>query len=173
MLFLKSSNFLIFIFFLIFPLNTIFAEKVMGAELLSEKGLHAIMDKMDEAVKKRDPGGIVRFMTPDILIKVIVKNKQGTEELRMTREQYRQHLGQAFQAIDDYSFSRTVLNIQIESDRSHATVITHISEKITMGEVILHTETREIAKFKVIEKKIWITSLEASTTVEQDQLFEL
>ena len=173
MLFLKPFIFLILILFLIFPLNPLTIEKVMGAYPLSEKSLHAIMDKMDEAVQKRDPSGMVLFMTPDILIEVIVKSEQGTEELRMTREQYRQHLAQAFQAVDDYSFSRTILNINIESDRLHATVITHISEKITLHGMILHTETREIAKFEVIEDKIWITSLEAYTKVEQDPLFEL
>jgi len=173
MLFLRSSIFLILILFFISPLNPMTLENVMGANPLSEESLQAIMDKMDEAVQKRDPSGIVLFMTPDILIEVILKSEQGTEELRMTREQYRQSLAQAFQAVDDYSFSRAILNIDIESDRLRATVITHISEKITLQGMILRTETREIAKFEVIEDKIWITSLEAFSKVEQDQLFEL
>ena len=173
MLFFRPSIFLILILFLSFHLNPMTVEKVMGTDALSEESLHTIMDEIDEAVQKRDPSGMVLFMIPDILIEVIVKSEQGTEELKMTREQYRQHLAQAFQAVDDYSFSRTILNINIESNRLHATVICHISEKITLQGMILYTETREIAKFEVIEDKIWITSLEAYTKVEQNQIFEL
>lgn len=173
MLFLRSSIFLVFILFLIFSLHPLITEKSMGASPLSEESLRAIMDKMDEAVQKRDPIGMVRFMTPDISIEVIVKSEQGTNELTMTREQYRLHLAQAFRALDDYSFSRTILNIHIESNHLHATVISHISEKITLPGMTLLTETREIAKFKVIEGQIWINSLEAFSKFEQSQLFEL
>ena len=56
-------------------------EKVMGAYPLSEESLHTIMDQMDEAVQKRDPSGIVLFMTPDILIEVIVKRKNEVQSL--------------------------------------------------------------------------------------------
>ena len=112
-------------------------------------------------------------MTPDITIEVVVKNEEGSNELKMTREQYRQRLAQAFQAIDEYSFSRKILNINIESDHLHATVVTHITEKITLQGMILHAETREITKFEVIEGRIWISALEAFSKVEQEQLFEL
>lgn len=173
MLFLRPSIFFMFVLFLISPLHMVIIEKVMGASPLSERSLRAIMDKMDEAVQERDPGGMVRFMTPGILIEVIVKSEQGTSELSMTRDQYRQHLAKAFLAIDEYSFSRTILNIHIESDHLHATVISHISEKITLRGMTLLSETREIAKFTVIDGQILISSLEAFSKVEQNQLFEL
>lgn len=148
-----------------FPIGT------RAGETLNQKKVQSILDEMDDSIRKRDANGHIQFMAPDVSIQVTLKDENGTHQLRFTREEYRLHLIEAFGVLEDYSFSRSTLHIQIENGGSKATAVTHIVEKIMIRGIKLQSVTREISKFELIKGKIWVTSLEAVSQVEQEQDF--
>jgi ketosteroid isomerase-like protein len=157
---------LVFVFWLIpTPIET------RAGEILNQEKIQSILDEMDDAIRKRDANGHIQFMAPDVSIQVTLKDENGTHQMRFTREEYRLHLIEAFGVLENYSFSRSTLNIQIENGGSKATAVTHIVEKIITQGVRLQSVTREISKFELIKGKIWFTALEAVSQVEKEQDF--
>jgi len=140
-------------------------------ETLNPKKIQSILDKMDDAIRKRDANTHIQFMAPDVSIHVTLKDENGTQKLNFNREEYRQHLIDAFGVVEDYTFSRSTLDIQIENGGFKGTAVTHVLEKITIRGIRLQSTTREISKFKLINGKILLTSLEVVSQLEQTEGF--
>ncbi len=66
-----------------------------------------------------------------------------------------------------------MVEIKIEKNGVRATVVTRVLEEITLQGKALRSITREVLQFELIEGKIWVTSLEAVSELDQSQGFQL
>lgn len=147
---------------------SVVADSALPETLMTPERIQEIIDRMDAAIDEKKADEVVRYMSPDISIDVLLIRTDGNQRIQMGREGYRQHLNRAFQSIDDYVFSRSTLKIDVAPDGKTASAVTRLKEKMTVGNRVIRAVTREVSEFKVIRGEVFMTSVRSVSNVEED-----
>lgn len=135
---------------------------------IRESQIRAILDAMETAANQKDVAGIVKYMAPNITIKITVQLGTGAQSLSLSREQYRQYLQQGFETAERRSSNYTNLKIQVAPNGQTATATyTLIEEAVLKGQPGTFVSTsQETVKFERIKGQILETSATSHSTIE-------
>ncbi|XGV95506.1 MAG: nuclear transport factor 2 family protein [Leptolyngbya sp. BL-A-14] len=135
---------------------------------IRESEIRAILDAMEAAANRKDVNGILKYMAPNITIKITVQLGTGAQQLSLSREQYRQYLQQGFETTERRSGNYTNLKIQVEPNGQTATAIYTLVEEATLkGQPGTFVSTsQETVKFERIKGQILETAATSNSTIE-------
>lgn len=142
--------------------------KQSRASTISERQIRDIFDAMATATKQKDVDGIVKYMAPKIAIKMTLQLGTRSQQLSLTREQYRQYLEQGFAITQHYSSQYKNLKIQIAPNGQIGTTTYTLVEETTLkGQPGTITSTaQETVKFERIQGQLLATAVTSNSTIE-------
>ena len=134
---------------------------------MSERQIRDIFNAMATATKQKDVDGIVKYMAPKIAIKMTLRLGKGSQQLNLTREEYRQYLEQGFTLVQSYNSQYKNLKIQIASSGQTGTATyTLVEEAILKGQPgTLVSTSQETVKFERIKGQILATAVTSTSTI--------
>lgn len=135
---------------------------------MSERQIRDIFNAMAKATKQKDVDGIVKYMAPTIAIKMTLRLGKGSQQLSLTREEYRQYLESGFALIQRYDSQYKNLKIQIASSGQTGTATYTLVEEATLkGQTgTLVSTSQETVKFERIKGQILATAVTSTSTIE-------
>ncbi len=141
--------------------------KQASASAISERQIRDIFNAMAKATKQRDVNGIVKYMAPKIAIKMTLQLGSGSQQLSLTREEYRQYLEQGFALVQSYNSQYKNLKIQIASNGQMGTATYTLVEEATLkGQPgRLASTSQETVKFERIKGQILATAVTSTSTI--------
>ncbi|MBW4578482.1 MAG: nuclear transport factor 2 family protein [Tildeniella nuda ZEHNDER 1965/U140] len=134
---------------------------------LRESEIRAIFNATKLAAEQKDVEGIMKYMAPNITIKMTLKLDNGSQSLNLTRAQYQQYLQQGFEATQRYSSKYTNLKVKIAPDGKTGTASYTLLEEATLkGQpVTLVSTSQETIKFERIKGEILATAVTSDSTI--------
>ena len=135
---------------------------------ISERQIRGIFNAMATATKQQDVDGIVKYMAPTIAIKMTLRLGKGSQQLNLTREEYRQYLEQGFAITQRYSSQYKNLKIQIAPNGQTGTATYTLVEEVTLKNqpVTVRSTSQETVKFEGIKGEILATAVTSTSTIE-------
>lgn len=135
---------------------------------LRESEIRAIFNATKLAAEQKDVEGIMKYMAPNITIKMTLKLGNGSQSLNLSRAQYQQYLQQGFETTQRYSSKYTNLKIKIAPDGKTGTAAYTLMEEATLkGQpVTLVSTSQETIKFERIKGEILATAVTSDSTIE-------
>ena len=135
---------------------------------MSERQIRDILNAMATATKQKDANGIVKYMAPKIVIKMTLRLGTGSQQLNVTREEYRQYLEQGFALIQRYNSQYKNLKIQIASGGQAGTATYTLVEEVTLKSqpVTVRSTSQETVKFERLKGQILATAVTSTSTIE-------
>ena len=142
--------------------------KQSRASAMSERQIRDIFNAMAAATKQKDVNGIVKYMAPQIAIKMTLRLGKSSQQLNLTREEYRQYLEQGFAITQRYSSQYKNLKIQIASGGQAGTATYTLVEEATLkgqpGRLV--STSQETVKFERLKGQILATAVTSTSTIE-------
>ncbi len=142
--------------------------KQSRASGIRESQIRKILDAMEAAASQKDVDGILKYMAPNITIKITVQLGTRAQHITLTREQYRQYLQQGFQTTQTRTGKYTKLKIQVAPNGKTATATYTLVEEATLvGQPgTFKSTTQETVKFEQIKGQILETAATSNATIE-------
>ncbi|MBD2074143.1 nuclear transport factor 2 family protein [Phormidium sp. FACHB-592] len=139
---------------------------------MSERQIRDILDAMAKATQQQDVDGIVKYMAPKIAIKMTLRLGKASQQLSLTREQYRQYLEQGFALLQRYDSQYKNLKIQIASSGQTGTATYTLLEEATLkGQPgTLVSTSQETVKFERLKGQILATAVTSKSTIEMKRI---
>jgi len=127
---------------------------------LSRESIDLLLDALDQAMRQKEPEGVLRHLAPDATITIHMR--QGTQQQTaiLTREEYGKSLvmGFAFPSAND--FSRTTTTVSLAPDERSAKVMFKSTETLRQAQREFTIEGDITLVVKIRDDKPVITSLE-------------
>jgi ketosteroid isomerase-like protein len=141
--------------------------KQSPASKIRESQVRNILTAMETAANQKDVDGIVKYMAPNIIIKITVQLGTGSQQLSLSREQYRQYLQQGFETAQRRSSQYQNLKIQIAPNGQTATATYTLVEEATLkGQPGTFVSTsQETVKFERIKGQLLETAATSNSTI--------
>ncbi|MBW4693187.1 MAG: nuclear transport factor 2 family protein [Lyngbya sp. HA4199-MV5] len=129
--------------------------------------IRKILAAMAAAANQKDVEGLMKYMAPDITIKLTLRVGKGSQELNLSRAEYKQYLQQGFEATERYSGKYTNLKIQIAPNGKTGTATyTLVEEAKLKGQpVTLISTSQETITFEHIKGEILATAVMGDSTI--------
>lgn len=127
---------------------------------LTREGVDLLLDALDEAVRRKDVDGILRYITHDATITIHLKQGPQQQMALLTREEYRKTLIMSFAFPSANDFTRTNTSVSLASDERSAKVSFKSTETLRQANREFKTEGEETLVFNIRDGKPMITSLE-------------
>lgn len=133
-----------------------------------ESQIRNILNAMETAANQKDVDGIVKYMAPNIIIKMTLKLGTGSQQLSLSRAQYQQYLQQGFETTQRYSSKYTNLKIKIAPNGKTGTAAYMLVEEATVKGLpgTLVSTSQETIKFERIKGQILATAATSNSTIE-------
>ena len=142
--------------------------KQARAPAISERQIRAIFNATKLAAEQKDVDGIMKYMAPNITIKMTLKLGSNSQQLSLSRAQYQQYLQQGFETTQRYSSKYTNLKIKIAPDGKTGTASYTLLEEATLkgqpGRLV--STSQETVKFERIKGQILATAVTSTSTIE-------
>ncbi|XHX81156.1 MAG: nuclear transport factor 2 family protein [Stenomitos frigidus ULC029] len=134
---------------------------------ISERQIRAILNAMTAAAEQKDVDGIMKYMAPNITIKLTIRLGTGSQQRSLTREQYRQSLQRGFETAERRSGKYTNLKIQIAPNGQTATVAYTLVEEATLKRQLgTFVSTSQVTvKFERIKGQLLETAVMSDSTI--------
>ena len=141
--------------------------KQSPASRIGKSQIRSILNAMETAANQKDVDGIVKHMAPNIAIKITIQLGTGSQQLSLSREQYRQYLQQGFETSQRRSGKYTNLKIQIAPNGQTATATYLLVEEATLkGQPGTFTSTsQETVTFERIKGQLLETAATSRSTI--------
>lgn len=135
---------------------------------ISERQIRAILNAMTAAAEQKDVDGIMKYMAPNITIKLTIRLGTGSQQRSLTREQYRQSLQRGFETTERRSGKYTNLKIQIAPNGQTATATYTLVEEATLKRQLgTFVSTSQVTvKFERIKGQLLETAVTSDSTIE-------
>lgn len=135
---------------------------------IRESQIRSLLDAMETAASQKDVDGIVKYMAPNITIKITVQLGGRAQKINLSREEYRQYLQQGFQSTQNRSGQYTNLNIQIAPNGQTATATYTLLEEATLAGQpgTLKSTSQETVKFERIKGQLLETAVTSNAAIE-------
>ncbi|MBW4472687.1 MAG: nuclear transport factor 2 family protein [Stenomitos rutilans HA7619-LM2] len=142
--------------------------KEFSGSRIRESDIRKILNAMEAAANRKDVDGILKYMAPNITIKITVQLGAGAQQLSLSREQYRQYLQQGFATTERRSGNYTNLKIQVAPNGQTATATYTLREEATLkGQPGTFVSTsQETVKFARIKGQLLETAATSNAMIE-------
>ena len=128
---------------------------------ITESEVHAMLDRMEKATKKRNVAGIIVPFAPDIKIKIYVTNPRTNKEVgtTFTKAQFAAALRLTFRRSLAYQYERKNTRVKIYDEQT-ATITSEIYETVKMREGTVRGASSEVTYVSLRNGKLVITEIE-------------
>ena len=135
---------------------------------IRESQIRNILDAMEAAASQKNVDGILKYMAPNIIIKITVQLGGQAQQINLSREQYRQYLQQGFQSTQARRGKYTNLKIQIAPNGKTATATYTLIEEATLNGQpgTFQSTTQETVKFERIRGQLLETAVTSNAAIE-------
>lgn len=135
---------------------------------IQENQIRSILNAMETAASQKNVDGILKYMAPQITINVTVQLGSGSQQISLSREQYRQYLQQGFETTQRRSGNYTNLKIQIAPSGQTATATYTLVEAATIkGQPGTFVSTsQETVRFERIKGQLLETAATSKAAIE-------
>lgn len=142
--------------------------KEFSGSRIRESEIRKILDAMETAASQKDVDGILKYMAPDITIRITVQLGGRAQQISLSREQYRQYLQQGFETTEKRSGKYTNLKIQIAPNGQTATATYTLVEEATLAGQpgTLKSTSQETVKFARVQGQLLETAATSNSTIE-------
>lgn len=127
---------------------------------LTREGIEALLNTLDEAIRRKDVDSVVRHMTSDASITIHMKQGSHQQMALLTREEYRKTLAMAFAFPSANDFTRTTTSVSLAADERSAKISFKSTETLLQANREFKTEGEETLVVNIRDGKPMITSLE-------------
>jgi hypothetical protein len=136
-----------------------------AAEPITDEQIRLVIKETDAAANKRDVQGIGDYLARDFYKYIEMQSDGFAETARIDREQYLALIAKGWNTIDNYSYERLDLVINIAPDglsgQSNSTVV----ETLTVDGKEMVSKVREYAYYMLEEGRPVIFNIESHTLV--------
>ncbi|MEQ1679803.1 MAG: hypothetical protein ABL950_04240 [Nitrospira sp.] len=127
---------------------------------LTREGIDHLLDALDDAVRRKNVDGVLRYIAHDATITIHLKQGPQQQMAMLTREDYRKTLAMSFAFPSAHDFTRTNTSVSLAVDERSAKVSFKSTETLRQANREFKTEGEETLVFMIREGKPMITSLE-------------
>ena len=133
---------------------------------ITESDIHAMMNEMDRAARKRNVAGMIAYFAPDIKITMTVLNPGSDKEQvgTLTKDQYAFNARTNMRRAISYHFERKTTRIKIY-DAQTATVTGEIYETLKFRQGIFRAASSGVMYVSLRNGKLVITAMEGRMRV--------
>jgi len=127
---------------------------------LTQASIDLFLTGLEDAVKRKDVDGVLRYFAPDAVI--VIRMKQGTEQqtAKLTRGEYRKALASEFAFPSAHDFARVNTTVSLASDERSAKISFKTTETLLQSNRELPIEGDETLIVAMRGDKPMIISLE-------------
>lgn len=136
------------------------ANSGMADMRLTREGIDRLLGALDDAVRRKDVEGVLRYISPDATITIHLKQGPQQQTALLTRADYRKTLAMAFAFPSANDFTRTNTSVSLSADERSAKVSFKSTETLRPANHEFKAEGEETMVFTVRDGKPMITSLE-------------
>jgi hypothetical protein len=134
-----------------------------SAAELSETSVRAFMSTIDEAVNMKDAEKIDGLLAENVQIALNMTANGQTQVMSPSKQEYLAMLNQGWAMSSDYSYTRSIVNIDIQSGK--ASVSSKVKESMTVQGQSLSGESREELVIEVVDGNFAITRIVGHTNL--------
>lgn len=131
-----------------------------GDMRLTREGIDRLLGALDEAVRRKDVEGVLRYISYDATITIHLKQGPQQQTALLTRDDYRKTLAMAFAFPSDHDFTRTNTSVSLAADERSAKVSFKSIETLRPSNHEFKAEGEETLVFTIRDGKPMITSVE-------------
>ncbi len=127
---------------------------------LTREGIDRLLGSLDDAVRRKDVEGVLRYISHDAMITIHLKQGPQQQTALLTRDDYRKTLAMAFAFPSANDFTRTNTSVSLASDERSAKVSYKSMETLRPANHEFKAEGEETMVFAIRDGRPMITSLE-------------
>ena len=143
----------------------IIAADIFTDKLITADHVRQVIAATDLASDNRDAGEIGRYLGKAFLKYVEVPGGSIPVTARIDREQYLDMIRQGWEVLEDYSYQRKDVVINISTDGTSAESNSTIIETVSVGGKKMVSKVREYARYRIEDGRPVIVRLETQTLV--------
>jgi hypothetical protein len=134
---------------------------------IGESDVTEIMKEVETATLKKDIQGVIRHMSPAVLITLSMETSSGSRKKFMSREQYEEELKTLFSRASYHDYKHENDRITISDDRKSATIETDVIEVIVIEGQKIRTTTHEKAVMEIENGRLLVKRLDAVIEIHE------
>jgi hypothetical protein len=127
---------------------------------LTREGIDRLLGTLDEAVRRKDVEGVLRYISYDATITIHLKQGPQQQTALLTRDDYRKTLAMAFAFPSDHDFTRTNTSVSLAADERSAKVSFKSIETLRPANHEFKAEGEETLVLTIRDGKPMITAVE-------------
>ena len=136
--------------------------KESSALYIKENDIWNIMDDVEGATLDKDIDGVMKHLSPSVVINVIMYTPLGPQKTQRSREQYKQETLNLWSQMTYYDYRRENDEIKkISDDGQVAVVETDVIESYVVQGKAINTKIHERVTLQVVDGKILVTRIDA------------
>ena len=129
-----------------------------SAQQLTEPTIRRMISEMDDAIFRRDAGGVAKFLSEKLTVTLTIKVSGQTQNLTMNKSTYIDSIKKGWATATDYQYKRRNLLIELSSD-TKAVVTADVSEILKVDGQTIRSNTTETAVIELVRGKPLIVSV--------------
>lgn len=126
---------------------------VAAEPVLTQQRVQTMVERMEQAVARRDVDGVLKDVSPDVRITVTIKTPQGPQTIPMTYDTYKSALMQGWASAQKYDYRREKMDIQIAPHQKEATVTAVVRETVVMNGETMVSLSHETSTVRLVNGK--------------------
>lgn len=128
---------------------------------IDESQVKALLKEVDDACVKKDAAALMKLMTPDARVTVVMKAAQGKKnKIEWTRAEYEAQLKQSMAVMEDYKYERKEVKISMAENGLSAKATSVIFEQATIKGKKITSENHETATITMKDGKLLVEKLD-------------
>jgi len=128
---------------------------------ITEDDIWNIMDEVEDATLDKDIDGVMKHLSPSVVINVTVSSPYGPQKVPMSREKYRKETLKGWSMTSQYEYRHENEEIKISDDGQIAVVEADIIESYVLQGKTINTTTHERVTLEVVDGEILVTRIAA------------
>jgi len=127
---------------------------------LTQASIDLLLNNLEDAVKRKDANGVLRYFAPDAVILIHMKQGNQQQTARLTREEYRKALASEFTFPSANDFTRINTTVSLAADERSAKISFKTTETLLQPNREVKIEGDETLIVAIRGNKLAIISLE-------------
>lgn len=136
----------------------VFAPGWSSAQQLTEPTIRRMISEIDDAISRRDAGGVAKFLSEKLTVTFTIKVSGQTQKLTMNKSTYVDSLKKGWATATDYQYKRKNLLVRLSGD-TKAVVTGDVSEILKVQGQTIRSNSTETAVIELVGGKPLIVSV--------------
>ena len=138
---------------------------VLAEDKITREQIQEVIQAVDAAAENRDTRGIEAYLGEEFFKYIDVPSKHEPMAARLTREQYLDLIEKGWETIEQYSYRRKDVVINMSRDGNSGESYSTIIEKIRINGTDMTSKIREYARYELENGRPVIVNIESTTLV--------